>query len=157
MRRIAITGHRGLPPEVEQIIDTAVRGHLGAFGPALVGLSCLADGADTVFARAVLEAGGTLEAIVPAEYYREGLPQEHRPAYDALLAGAALVHRLPFLESTPEAHLAAGRYMADHCDELLAVWNGEPARGLGGTADIVEYARCRELPVTVVWPAGARR
>ena len=34
-----------------------------------------------------------------------------------------------------------GRYVLDRCDVLVAVWDGQPARGRGGTADIVAMAR----------------
>ncbi len=47
--------------------------------------------------------------------------------------------------------------MLDRADELWAVWDGEPARGPGGTADVVAHARGRGVPVRVVWPPGARR
>jgi hypothetical protein len=67
------------------------------------------------------------------------------------------VHRLPFAESTPEAHMAAGEFMISAADELFAVWDGKPARGFGGTADIVAHARERDLPVQVIWPDGAQR
>ncbi|WP_067971764.1 hypothetical protein [Nocardiopsis trehalosi] len=157
MRRIAVTGHRGLPADVERTVDTALRGLLTPMGAGLVGLSCLADGADTLFARAVLAAGGAIEAVVPAAGYRDALPAAHRPVYDALLAAAARVHRLPHPASTSDAHLDAGRFLVEHCDELVAVWDGAPARGRGGTADIVADARRRGRPVAVVWPDGARR
>ncbi|MBB6172058.1 nucleoside 2-deoxyribosyltransferase [Nocardiopsis mwathae] len=157
LRRIAITGHRGLPPDVAQAVDTALRDHLAPFDGDMVGMSCLADGADAIFARAVVDAGAPLEVVVPAEAYRDALPAEHHPEYDALLRRAVLVHRLPHLESTPEAHMDAGRHMVDHCDELVAVWDGGPSRGEGGTADVVGYANAQECPVVVVWPQGARR
>ncbi|MFE3754360.1 hypothetical protein ACFXO9_08640 [Nocardia tengchongensis] len=32
-----------------------------------------------------------------------------------------------------------------------------PARGFGGTADVVATAHARGLPVTVLWPEGAER
>jgi hypothetical protein len=47
--------------------------------------------------------------------------------------------------------------MLAEADCLLAVWDGKPARGYGGTADVVNAARARGLPVTVIWPAGAER
>lgn len=47
--------------------------------------------------------------------------------------------------------------MIDHCDRLVAVWDGLPARGYGGTADAVACAREGEVPVRVVWPEGAVR
>lgn len=42
-------------------------------------------------------------------------------------------------------------------DRLLAVWDGKPARGFGGTADVVAYARRVGVPVDVIWPEGAVR
>lgn len=47
--------------------------------------------------------------------------------------------------------------MLERADELIAVWDGQPARGYGGTADVVQAARDKDLPVTVVWPAGVMR
>ncbi len=32
------------------------------------------------------------------------------------------------------------RTVVDAVDLLIAIWNGKPARGLGGTADVVSYA-----------------
>ncbi|WP_041624991.1 hypothetical protein [Stackebrandtia nassauensis] len=42
-------------------------------------------------------------------------------------------------------------------DQLIAVWDGQPARGYGGTADVVDYARDHGIDVTVIWPEGAKR
>ncbi|MDG4784714.1 hypothetical protein O7626_02000 [Micromonospora sp. WMMD1102] len=130
---------------------------LGSGGPPLIGVSCLADGADQIFARAVLNRGGSLEAVVPADEYRDGLPENARAEYDELFARAVVVHRCVHRESTAEAHMDASRVMVDGADHLIAVWDGEPARAYGGTADVVQYAREEGVPVSVVWPAGAHR
>ncbi len=53
--------------------------------------------------------------------------------------------------------MAASRLMVDEADELFAVWDGEPARAFGGTADVVAYAREHGTPVRVIWPDGAQR
>jgi hypothetical protein len=53
--------------------------------------------------------------------------------------------------------MAASMLMIDTADELIAVWDGQPARGYGGTADVVAYARRRGKPVHVIWPDGAER
>jgi hypothetical protein len=90
--------------------------------------------------------------VVPAEHYRDGLEREERDGYDVLIATAGRIERLPFVESTSEAHLAASQTIVDRCDLLIAVWDG-----LGGTADTVAYARDRHVPVMVVWPQGATR
>ncbi|RSN67582.1 hypothetical protein [Actinomadura sp. WAC 06369] len=157
MPRIAISGHRGMPNETERLVDEAIREMLVPLGEGTTGLSCLADGADQIFARAVLDHGGAIEVIIPAQQYREGLPADAHAEYDRVLSVAREVHRLDFIESDSEAHMAASAYMLDHADELWAVWDGQPARGYGGTADVVAYARERDIPVRVIWPDGARR
>ena len=104
MVRIAITGHRGLPADTVRLVDDAVRSALAEHdAERLTGISCLADGADQIFARAVVDLGGALEVVVPARRYREGLPAESHPEYDDLMRHAVRVHRLDFVESTPES------------------------------------------------------
>jgi len=157
MLRIAVSGHRGLNAYTTNLIDQAIREKLSEHAADVTGLSCLADGADQIFARAVVDLGGMLEAVIPAEEYRAGLPAETRSEYDDLLARAVSVHRLPFIESTSQSHMAASKLMIDESDELYAVWDGNPARAYGGTADVVAYARDNDIPVQVIWPAGAKR
>jgi hypothetical protein len=55
------------------------------------------------------------------------------------------------------AHLDASERTLEDSDELLAVWDGKPARGYGGTVDVVNAARDAGRAVTVVWPNGAVR
>ena len=40
--------------------------------------------------------------------------------------------------------------MADRCDALIAVWDGEKSRGRGGTAEIVGYAQEKGVPIAWV-------
>jgi hypothetical protein len=157
MHRIAISGHRGLPDPTVRLVDQAIRAALAERAPDVTGLSCLADGADQIFARAVTDLGGTLEPVIPAAQYREGLPADSHLEYNDLLAKATAVHPLPFIESTSESHMAASKLMVDEADELYAVWDGKPARSYGGTADVVAYARERGIPVRVIWPEGTQR
>jgi hypothetical protein len=157
MPRIAISGHRGLNADTADLIDRAIREKLSEHPDNITGLSCLADGADQIFARAVVDLGGTLEAVIPAEEYRAGLPAEAHSEYDDLLTRAVVVHRLPFIESTSQSHMAASELMINESDELYAVWDGDPARAYGGAADVVAYARDNDIPVQVIWPTGAKR
>jgi hypothetical protein len=120
-------------------------------------VSSLAGGPDQLFARTVLDLGGTLEVVVPAEHYRDGLDPDEQHGYDELIAKAEHVERLPFVESSEQAHLAAGQAVVDRSKGLVAVWDGKPARGIGGTADVVGYAREKGVPVAVLWPEGATR
>jgi hypothetical protein len=146
-----------LPPRTRELVSVALRGALARCGGDIIGITCLADGADQLFAQAVLALGGRLEVIVPAKQYRDGLSPQAQPDYDQLLAQADSIEQLPFVESTEEAHMAAGKLIVDRSDLLLAVWDGAPARGYGGTADVVAYAREQGVPVEVVWPTGACR
>ncbi|WP_211246018.1 hypothetical protein [Actinomadura oligospora] len=155
--RIAISGHRLLPAETELLVGQELDNLLTAQPGPIVGISCLADGADALFARAVLAHSGELVAVVPASEYRDCLPEEHHATYDHLLSAAEEVRRLPFTESESKAHMEASRLMLTLADELWAVWDGKPARGYGGTADVVEAARHAGLRVKVTWPDGASR
>lgn len=158
MTRIAVSGHRGLSKQVETLVDNAIRAELSRYDPAaLVGISCLADGADQIFARAVLDRGAALEVIVPADEYRDGLPADARQTYDKLFRQATTVKRLDHRQSTSTAHMEASVHMLQAADTLFAVWDGQPARAFGGTADVVAYAHSIGLPVTVIWPKGATR
>lgn len=155
--RIGGTGHQGLPSRTAELVAVALRDVLGRHHGDLIGVTCLAGGADQLFARAVLDLGGDIEVIVPAERYRDGLDADAQPGYDELFAKAIQAERLPLVESTEEAHMAASKVLVDRSDLLVAVWDGKPARGLGGTADVVAYARERGVPVEVVWPEGSSR
>jgi hypothetical protein len=157
--RLGITGHGGLPGATERLVDAALRQEIAGHAEdgELVGVTAIADGADTLFARAILDAGGSLVVIIPAEQYREGFPAEHHATYDDLLARATRVISLDHIQSNNQAHMDASIRMIQEVDHLLAVWDGQPARGYGGTADVVAAAREQGLPVTMVWPEGAER
>jgi hypothetical protein len=123
----------------------------------LVGVTSLADGADALFAETVLTLGGRLEVVLPAADHRVWLPPEFLDRFDHLLERASAVEWLPYALASEEAFMAAGRVLVDRADVLVAVWDGRPARGGGGTGDVVAYARQRQVPVEVVWPPGSAR
>ncbi|KJE23375.1 hypothetical protein FF36_02333 [Frankia torreyi] len=158
MTTVGFSGHQNLPPEGVPYITREMQAYLASVGRPLVGLSSLAAGADQLFARAVLAAGGSLRAIIPSHDYAATFQVETDiAAYRELLGLADESCLLDFGAASEEAFFAAGRAVVDEADELLAVWDGLSARGLGGTADVVAYAGQLGKPVTVVWPAGLRR
>lgn len=157
MTRIGITGHRSLSSPTAHLVMHALREALADYGTDVTAVTSLADGADQLFARAVVDQGGLIEVIVPAAQYRDGLPAESHAEYDRLLSQAIKLHRLDFTESTSESHMAASALMISLISELFAVWDQQPARGYGGTADVVAHARERGRPVRIVWPDGATR
>ncbi|ONI81632.1 hypothetical protein ALI144C_20260 [Actinosynnema sp. ALI-1.44] len=158
MTRLAVTGHRELPARTAELVAAGLSAEVAKHaGPDLVGLSCIADGADSLFAQTVLDAGGSLVVIVPAKKYRDGLPGSHQATYDGLLSQAVRIIELDHIEPNSDAYMDASLRMLDEADELVAVWDGQPARGYGGTADVVTAARERGLTVAVIWPDGAVR
>jgi hypothetical protein len=155
---VGMTGHQGLPTPVAELVTAELRDTLSGYTPNLVGVTMLGPGADQLFARLVLELGGALYVVVPAAEYRDGFEDsEAQAGYDELYARASYFEALEHTESTEQAHMEGGQVVVDRSSVLLAVWDGEPSRGLGGTADVVAYARQRGIPVNVIWPEGASR
>lgn len=122
-----------------------------------MGVSCIADGPDTWFARAVLDDGGTIEVVIPAETYRESLPVWQHSDYDALLGAAAAVHTTGMTETDEQAYMVGSEIPVGLAGQLLAVWDGQLARGYRGTAYVMTYAEQSGVPVRVIWPEEARR
>jgi hypothetical protein len=154
--RIGVTGHQRLEDEADwPWVESAMQSTCSDLRPPLVGLSSLAIGADQLFARVILSLGGTLEIIVPFSDYAERFETAAgRSAYEELLARASKVTTLPRTKSDEHGYLAAGQAIAASCDVLLAVWNGRPSNGLGGTADIVQFALQNRRPIIHLDPCA---
>lgn len=155
MTRIGITGHQELGDQSATAwVRTAINHVLGEHTGDLVGVSSLAAGADQVFAALVIDRRGRLEVVLPFPGYREWSfrDDEDRQRYDALIGRAQIEVLSRDGRSDEEAYLHAGAEVVARCDLLLAVWNGAPAGGLGGTADIVAYARDRKRAMIIVDP-----
>ncbi|MET8028712.1 hypothetical protein [Streptomyces avermitilis] len=157
MTRIGVTGHRRIPAVVLPAVLAGITGELRRHA-AVEALSCLAAGADQLFADLALDSGVPLTAVIPGMDYEAHLGgDEVQASYRRLLKSCTARVDLPVEPTYEEAYYAAGRWIVDHADRLVAVWDGHPARGLGGTADVVAYARRTGVPVRVLWSAGVLR
>ena len=157
MTRVGVTGHRDLSATTRDLVAAALAAELGELD-GLSGISSLAEGADQLFAERVLDAGGALVAVIPCAAYGGTFSTEAGAAtYRALRARADEIIELPYPAPSEEAFWAAGRRVVSLADVLLAVWDGSPSGGLGGTADVVAFARDHDVPTRVVWPVGSRR
>lgn len=120
-------------------------------GRPLVALSPLAEGADRLVAEVVLEQpGARLMAVLPLpqdDYEHDFVSPESRAEFRRLLAQADEVTTLPPAPDRNEAYASVGEYVLDHSDVLVAIWDGQPAQGRGGTAEIVRAALARAMPV----------
>ncbi|GGY00869.1 hypothetical protein [Streptomyces minutiscleroticus] len=160
MTDIAVTGHMDLAPEAYGPVRARLHEFLaGLRDERLVGRSCLARGADSLFAEAVLSLGWGLSVIIPSRDYREAVVHAADLArFDALCEAADEVTVMPYARAGREAYEATTHRLLHGAQRLVAVWDGSAPTGRGGgTADTVAEARSLGLPVDVVWPAGARR
>jgi hypothetical protein len=156
--RYGITGHQHLDdPTAWSWVESEIDHILQSSDSSLVGISSLAVGADQCFARAVLRHSGRLVAVIPfAGYEKIFESAAARRNYDELLARATEREVLPRAGTDEASFLAAGQRVARLADLLVAVWDGEEAAGLGGTADIVRYAERRDCPVLHIHPIERR-
>ena len=140
--KVGVTGHRRFEdPEDLAWAELSLREKLATCGE-IYGLTSLAKGADQIFALVVLQLGGTIEAVLPFPGYGENFEdQGEADGYRELIGRCAKVTTLQFAGSKERSYLAAGEYVADHSDLLIAIWDGQAAAGLGGTGDAVAYAR----------------
>ncbi|MGR8010418.1 hypothetical protein [Streptomyces hypolithicus] len=159
MAALAVTGHMDLTGESVPLVRAALRGLLAAYGADLTGVSCIAAGADSLFAEEVVALGGRLVVVIPSQDYRAAkVKPGHAPVFDHLVEAAVEVVTLPYETANRAAYEAANAELLTRADRLVAVWDGTPPSGKGGgTADTVEGARAAGLPVDVVWPDGAAR
>jgi SMODS and SLOG-associating 2TM effector domain 1 len=157
--RIGVTGHRLLtqPDALVVLIQEALRrlaeDLCGARyeAVALVAVSALAEGADRLVAEQVLEEpNARLEAVLPMpvrEYLRDFEAAASKRRFKTLLAEARETWRAPKVASREEAYELASRHVVDVSDAVIALWDGQPGRGRGGTAETVAYARARGVPI----------
>ena len=164
--RIGVTGHRTLHDEehlttrLREALDRirALLGPTRATHVVFTVVSPLAEGADRLVAREVLRTqDARLEAVIPFprdEYLLDFEEAASRADFEDLLADADRVDEQPGGPSPDpdEAYARVGQAVVDRSDILIAIWDGRPARGHGGTAEIVDYARRQGRPVVLIPP-----
>lgn len=173
---VGVTGHRAevLPPGAlpalrerirEILVEIAAAGHAlyererACFSddkPHLRFVSPIADGTDQIAAEVALDLGWELQVIVPfgRQTYRRSLANHKaRKGFDTLLERAQCVLELPGdRRHGLEAYVMTGRATVAHCDMLIAVWDGLPPRGRGGTGEVVQIAITHGTAVIHVMP-----
>lgn len=174
--RVAVTGHRlnQLPSERRDAVRTAIGAALAAIGEAaaqaghgytkLTLLSALAEGADRYAAQAALALGWRLEAALPFKierYLADFADAASRAEFKALLAAARRVFEIdgealePGGAGEAAPYAAVGDALVLGADVLIAVWNGQPPKGPGGTAEVCAKALDKGAPVVWLPPDAA--
>lgn len=168
---VGVTGHRlerlgssdldVLHGTVSDVLDRIARAANQIEPTRLRLVSALAEGADSIVADEALKGGWTVDAVLPfprteyAEDFGTGPP---RDAHLARLARAGAVLELPGDRmadgGAPFAYERAGRVLLAQTDLLIAIWDGGPARGRGGAAQIVAEAVTSGIPIIRIDPAA---
>jgi hypothetical protein len=151
---VGISGHQSLEPTSTRWLEKALDTELTQL-PISVGVSSLAAGTDQLFAGAVLEHGWRLSVVIPCHQYERTFSNpDDKQQFWELYGRATERTTLDFAEPSEDAFLAAGKRIVDMSDLMLFVWNGLPAGGRGGTADIVEYATVTAIPFVHLNPVN---
>jgi hypothetical protein len=150
---VGFTGHRKLPnPEtISRAIASAFQNVRDHASGNVTAISSIASGGDTLFAQQALKAGLRWVALLPfprAEFRKDFDESEWQAAEDCLSRAIAEEVWSP-TANRPDAYWELGIATVDRSDILFAAWDGAPARGRGGTAEIVAHARDCEKPL--VW------
>ncbi len=151
---VGFSGHRRLADAagVERALRDVLTGLREEPGVEWLALSSIAIGSDMLFARTALKVGMGWEAVLPlppAEFRRDFNEHDWREV-ETLLAEAEHVGVVSERPHRDDSYLDCGVETVNHCDVLVAVWDGEPARGRGGTAEIIAYARDMGRPVIII-------
>lgn len=147
--RLGVTGHQTLQdPKGWTWVEERLVELLRTVPRPIVGVTSLAIGADQLFARLVLQFGGTLHVVIPFSGYERTFKNPHDlQTYRSLLGAADKIETVSPERSDEQAFLAAGKRVVDLSDAIIAIWDGEAARGLGGTGDVVGIAKQKQIRV----------
>lgn len=151
---VGFSGHRRLEhsAHIAAAIERTLRELIDSAPGDWIALSSIAAGSDAHFARAALRLRMTWHAVLPfppGEFKKDFDDAGWREA-EGLLAEAEQVRVMAEAGSREDAYLDAGIETVNESDVLLAVWNGAAARGKGGTADVIEYARELGRPIVII-------
>ena len=172
---IGVTGHRTMSDQpslrktIQRILDEIkdTHTHKGRTEFNWCVLTPLAEGADRLVAEEVLKRpeGATLKAVLPltiADYLEDFRTAQSKEEFHQLLVkdhSPISLKKLPLHDEYPpemiadarrDAYEQAGKFVVDHCDILIVLWDGKESRGKGSTAEIVHYAEKKKRPRYII-------
>jgi len=161
---VAVTAHRDLVPTERSGIESRVESFFRQLAADYPGLPLellnpLAAGGDQLVARVALRLGIPLVAILPmevAEYEKDFEEADSLSEFRELLKRAKQVICLPPAPGNGAAPYAGhareiqyaqlGVFLSNHCQVLLALWDGKPGEKLGGTGQVVQFHLTAVMP-----------
>ena len=148
---IGFTGHRKLPDEaksrraIRDFLEQRKNLHRGI----VYGISSAASGGDQLFAESCLELSIPLRILLPrpAEQFRSDFDAASWQRTERILKAAISVAVTGSYESQNEQYYDCGIATVAESQLLVALWDGQPSRGAGGTEEMVAYARKTGQPI----------
>ncbi len=180
---VGIIGHRlnRLPEDVRGKVAREIDEILGAVGAAMVAarkrhgdvfsglpvaalVGSLAEGADRIAAQAALarsERDGmswVVDAVLPfpaEELAADFTDAESRREFEAMVGRARAILALPGSRADESAAYESAAFtVLGQSDIVIAVWDGGPSAGRGGTTESIEVAVRDGLPIIVIDATG---
>ncbi|MEM9752998.1 MAG: hypothetical protein AAF916_06390 [Planctomycetota bacterium] len=157
------SGHRNIDAAVVTPAIESVVAELVGSGRRIAGLGSVAIGCDLLVAGQLDDAGVPLLLLLPydREAFETEAAAEEVAEIDRLLGVARDVTVTGHVRDE-DRYLELGAQTVEGCGVLIAVWDGEAARGAGGTGDVIELANAQGTPVIRIdsrtgettWPDG---
>ena len=161
---VGVTAHRDLLDEETAAIEASVEALFKQLSTAfpdlpLELLTPLAEGGDQLAARVALRLGLPIVAVLPmeqSEYEKDFADAGSLAEFRSLLGQAEQVIWLPPAPGNGEPPFTAaardiqyaqlGVFVSNHCQVLLALWDGKPGSKLGGTGQVVNFHLTAVMP-----------
>jgi hypothetical protein len=148
---IGFTGHRKVSDEtkrrhaIRDFLSRQKESHQGV----VYGISSAASGGDQLFAESCLELNIPLRILLPrpAEQFRADFDETSWQRTVRIMENAIAVEVTGRHESQSEQYYDCGIQTVAESQLLVALWDGQPSRGTGGTQEIVSYARNTGHPI----------
>lgn len=139
--KVGLTGHRDLigfdqnqlKKDIRQELEKLKEGHR-----QYVMLNSIAAGADILCAQIGISIGYELVCPLPFYGYREDFSGNDLKLFDEMIRQSSRSFVVSGHEEKDASYLAAGEYIAENSDVLIAVWDGQPQQSICGTAAVVE-------------------
>lgn len=153
---LGITGHQSLEGFDLDWIKLII-GNFLTENNVIKGVSSLAIGADQLFCRELIKRNINYDVVIPCNNYISTFKtlDDSRSFLD-LLNMSKDTYTLDFDKPSESAFYSAGIEIVNKTTVMLAIWDGKPAKGLGGTGDIVEFALKQKKSVFHINPVNKR-
>jgi hypothetical protein len=154
---IGFTGHRKLSDEAKcrEAVRKVLLEWIAKVPGVVYGVTSVAAGADLLFAETCIELNLPIRVFlpVPKEQFREDFDEPAWDRAECVFKNALSVEVTGAGEKLTERYYECGIQTVQESQLLIALWDGEPSQGLGGTADMVHFAKEQGRPV--IWIHGA--